>query len=224
MRSSWRLLSWRLDLFMWNRIRLLAIKWTVNSCLLKDVYQFILMQALFVKDVGRAIQLIQTGIAVNEKKKFKFTYGNYYLEYSALKLATENQILPVVHELLEHGAHVDITDSRRRTPLSYAAMNGNEAIVAALITAGADVNHEDYELETPLTEAAKAGHVQCVRRLVEAGADIDHRSNKRTALEWAVAEGNAGVVAYMQSWFDKEAIDIAIRSETEFDETAGMVF
>ena len=60
----------------------------------------------------------------------------------------------------------------RRTPLAWATMHGDPAIVAAVLDAGADVNERDESGNTPLHVVAFFGRNAAGRVLVERGADV----------------------------------------------------
>ena len=66
---------------------------------------------------------------------------------------------------------VDSEDSYRRTPLSYAAENGHEAVVKLLLEKGAELEPKDKDGRTPLWWAARSGHEAVVKRLLEKGAE-----------------------------------------------------
>jgi peptidoglycan/LPS O-acetylase OafA/YrhL len=59
-----------------------------------------------------------------------------------------------------------------RTPLAWATLDGDPAIVAAVLDAGADVNERDGSGNTPLHGVAYFGHDAAGRVLVERGADV----------------------------------------------------
>ena len=59
-----------------------------------------------------------------------------------------------------------------RTPLAWATMHGDPAIVAAVLDAGADVNERDSSGNTPLHVVAFFGHDAAGRVLVERGVDV----------------------------------------------------
>jgi ankyrin repeat protein len=73
----------------------------------------------------------------------------------------------VVQLLLETGkVDVDFKDSYARTPLSWAAGKGHEAVVKLLLETGkVDVDLKDCFTQTPLSWAAKNGHEAVVKLL-----------------------------------------------------------
>ncbi len=65
----------------------------------------------------------------------------------------------------------DRYDSFRRTPLWWAAANGDLDEVRRLIGAGADVTAADIDFERPLHVASRWGHVEVVEQLLRSGAE-----------------------------------------------------
>lgn len=77
----------------------------------------------------------------------------------------------VRHRLATPGA-VDRRDFFfQRTPLGWATLHGDPAIVAAVLDAGADVDECDASCNTALHAVAYFGHAAAGRLLVERGAD-----------------------------------------------------
>jgi hypothetical protein len=70
-------------------------------------------------------------------------------------------------------ARLDLKDGFRRTPLSWAAKNGHEAVVKQLLDKGADMDTRDEGGLTPLSWAAKNGYEAVVKQLLEKGADLE---------------------------------------------------
>ena len=97
----------------------------------------------------------------------------------------------------------DLKDSYSRTPLSWAAAYGREAVVQLLLEKGAGIEAEDNYRRTPLLSAAAGGHEAAVQLLLEKGAGIEAKDNDGwTPLLWAAANGGEAVV---QLLFDKGA-------------------
>jgi ankyrin repeat protein len=63
-------------------------------------------------------------------------------------------------------------DQFGRTPLHYAARDGDAALLERLITGGADVNALDVNRWTPLHFAAQAVSPAVAAKLIEAGANV----------------------------------------------------
>jgi len=64
-------------------------------------------------------------------------------------------------------------DEYGRTPLHYAAGDGDPARVAALLEAGHDPNLQDDDGRTPMHCAAEANAPAVVEVLLQAGAEVD---------------------------------------------------
>ncbi|RYP45753.1 hypothetical protein DL768_007929 [Monosporascus sp. mg162] len=87
-------------------------------------------------------------------------------------------------------------DSHRRTPLSYAAANGQEAMVRLLLAEGAKANTEDAYNRTPIGWAARLGHETVVQLLLSAeGINVNAKDlDGNTPLAIAVSLRNEKVV------------------------------
>ncbi|MCL2165506.1 MAG: ankyrin repeat domain-containing protein, partial [Oscillospiraceae bacterium] len=91
-------------------------------------------------------------------------------------------------ELIQEGALVNAADSRKCTPLMFAAEeNSNPDVLKVLIEVGALVNATDRNGFTPLMRAAAYNsNPQIMRDLIERGADVAIRCrNGKTALDYA---------------------------------------
>ena len=69
------------------------------------------------------------------------------------------------------------SDSRFRTPLHFASLNGRFTVVQVLLTHRADANAPKGDNWTPLHLASWNGHSKIIRPLLEHGADVDSENN-----------------------------------------------
>jgi hypothetical protein len=103
----------------------------------------------------------------------------------------------VIMALLKNKHDPDVKDSYGRTPLSWAAENGHEAVVRLLLDTGADLETKDKDHDrTPLLYAAAKGHEAVVKLLLEKGAELEVKDEayNQTALLYAAEEGHEAVV------------------------------
>ena len=99
-------------------------------------------------------------------------------------------------EFMINFSEIDLEDESGRTPLSWAAEYGHEAVVRLLMKRDVDTNAEDNNGKTPLLVAAEKGHVAIVRELVEKG-DVHFNvkdSKGNTPLSLAAENGYEAVV------------------------------
>jgi hypothetical protein len=89
--------------------------------------------------------------------------------------------------LLAKGSDVNLTNSKGRTALHYAAYCGHSAVVELLLAQeGINVNLKDSLGYTALHWAAIEGHQGVVELLLQNGADINEKNNSgNTALDLA---------------------------------------
>src|SRR5271156_6015903 len=109
---------------------------------------------------------------------------------TGLHLAAYFRVYKATNTLVRRGQSVDLKDSYSQTLLSYAAMQGHEAVMKLLLEKGAELETKDKEYsQTPLSWAADQGHVAVVKLLLEKGAELETKDEYgRTPLAWAVAQ------------------------------------
>ncbi len=96
----------------------------------------------------------------------------------------------VVRLLLARQADASPRDDAGATPLLWAAMRGNRAIVELLLDHGAAIDsRDDAHGATPLHMGVRGGHRAVTELLLTRGADVKIRDKEgKTPLGWAVAE------------------------------------
>ena len=105
-------------------------------------------------------------------------------------------------------AKADSKDDYGRTPLSWAAERGHEAVVKLLVERGdVEADSKDDRGRTPLSWAAGDGHEAVVKLLVERGdVEADSKDDRgRTPLSRAAGDGHEAVVKLLVERGDVEA-------------------
>jgi ankyrin repeat protein len=131
-------------------------------------------------------------------------FGNYVWGQSAnsrvTSAAKEGSLAQVKALVATTPALLNVHGYLGRTPLHWAAIKGQDAVVDYLLTSGADVNAKDASGGTPLHAAALNGKLKAVERLVAGKVTIAAAdSDSRTALFSAAAGGNTEMAAYLLS-------------------------
>lgn len=115
----------------------------------------------------------------------------------------------VVDQLLDQGwEQIDLKDTWRRPPLSWAAEWGHAAVVKLLLdTDKVALDSRDNEGRTPLLLAAMSGHDAVVKLLVDTGrVDIDPIDDEvRTPSLYAAAGGHEATVKLL---LDRKRVNI----------------
>lgn len=94
-------------------------------------------------------------------------------------------------------------DRAGRSPLFYAALEGDTNEVKRLIRAGADVNLQDVNSDTPLHFAAQEQKTEAARLLLEAGADIeakDRHGNTPLMRAVSTSRGKGEMIKLLRQW------------------------
>ena len=88
-----------------------------------------------------------------------------------------------VVKLLVSFRHCDVRarDKDNNTPLHWAAIVGNTAVINVLIQHGADVKERGAFDRAALHYACQDGHAQCIHELMTHGADIEVRDSEDEA-------------------------------------------
>jgi ankyrin repeat protein len=121
----------------------------------------------------------------------------------------------LVKLLLDHGAKLDVTETRMgQTPLMWAAAEGKAEVVQVLIERGADVKAVSKTGFSPLLFAAQSGNVATVKSLIAAKADPNFKTPDGTgAFTLALARGHEGVARLMLDY------DVDVNQKDRFGST-----
>ena len=126
----------------------------------------------------QALALIEAGA------KSTFTHFGDFYDGSLLHMVVGHPIdtddkslwLKVFRALLEHGADVNLVNSRGEAPLVIASDSNPveyEEMGLMLLAHGADPKAPDHSGNSPLYHAAEQGHSRLIRELVRKGADVN---------------------------------------------------
>jgi len=120
---------------------------------------------------------------------------------TAIMYAAADGDLELVRALIKAGADVELKNQLGTSALTEAAIIGSAPIIDALLKAGADPNFRTPNGETPLMAAARSGKVDTAKALLDAGADINAKETwgEQSALMWAAAQSQAGMVKFLAS-------------------------
>lgn len=122
------------------------------------------------------------------------------LEFSSLHSAVTLQSLSAegFQSLLQQDfMHVNTHDRLGKTPLHWAARNGDSDAVELLIEWKAHVNVRDVEKWTPLHEACWSGNERCVTLLLDAGGDVRAEDQYGQTPLFSIAWAGCGLVALL---------------------------
>jgi ankyrin repeat protein len=146
----------------------------------------------------------------------------FYKGMTGLHLTASLGLLHLSEELLSWAVKEKVTladskDSYGRTPLSWAAWGGHEAVVKVLVE-WEDVEADSKDViysQTPLSWAAAQGHEAVVKVLVEReDVEVDSKDSEgRTPLSWAAERGHEAVVKVLVER------DVEVDSKDYFDQT-----
>ncbi|KAL8402397.1 hypothetical protein RB596_008966 [Gaeumannomyces avenae] len=124
--------------------------------------------------------------------------GRLGLGANLVHLLSKHGLAKALEVILPNSNHIiDIPDNYGRTPLSYAASAGHEAVVKLLLGTGiVDVDSMDRGGLTPLSRAAFSGHEAVVKLLLATGTpNVDSMDQYgRAPLSHAAFSGHEAVV------------------------------
>lgn len=98
--------------------------------------------------------------------------GQDHLAEKKLRDVVQQCKKDTLFELINQGVSVCSADSKKRTPLHFAAAQGNDEILQILLENGANPNARDLNGNTPLHLAACTNQLKIVTLLLQAGANV----------------------------------------------------
>ncbi|MCJ1313277.1 hypothetical protein MMC25_006954, partial [Agyrium rufum] len=132
----------------------------------------------------------------------------FYAGSSILHVASRHNLLSLLHARLDLGIESDKQDAYGRSPLSWAAERGHEAVVKLLVERDdVEADSKDGSGQSPLSWAALIGHEAVVKLLVERDdVEADSKDDDgRSPLSWAASIGHEAVVKLLVERDDVEA-------------------
>ena len=144
------------------------------------------------------------------------------LHYAAISHAHE-----IAKILIQNGAHLNIKNLKKRTPMWYAFNNNDLEMIWILVEAGANVNEQYWFGQTLLHIACREGDYKLAKLLIESGANINAKDEfEDTPLNEAMRKGNriiATLLLNREAQIDQPVIINlgSLEEETEEDSTAG---
>ncbi|GAM42216.1 hypothetical protein TCE0_043f15975 [Talaromyces pinophilus] len=154
------------------------------------------------------------GLLIERYERLLISGLPYETEMTGMHLAAYFGLSKSTSALLEISPDADAKDYFGRTPLSWAAENGHEAVIKLLLDKNADVEVTDGLGQTPLSQAAindeygqtplswaaEKGHEAVVKLLLDKNADVDSKDKHgQTPLSWAANHGHEAVVKLLLS-------------------------
>ncbi|TPX07668.1 uncharacterized protein E0L32_010666 [Thyridium curvatum] len=151
----------------------------------------------FLTDVAKVEASSQTLLASSMRQwgpSYKYSQ-RVPQQVVGLHLAAYFGVQEAGHILLQASKNVDVCDSYSRTPLSWAADSGHEAVVRLLLDRGAEIEAKDSDGRTPLLWAADSRDEAVIQLLLDRGADIEAKDiDGWTPLLWAADSGDEAVI------------------------------
>ena len=130
-------------------------------------------------------------------------------QMTGVHLAAYFGLTGVIMALLKNRHNPDVKDTYGRSPLSWAAGNGHEAVVKLLLEKGAELESRDKGWGwTPLSRAAADGHEAVVQLLLaKDGVDVNSKDcyYGQTPLSRAAGNGHEAVVQLLLA---KDGVDV----------------
>ncbi|PQE22577.1 hypothetical protein CJF31_00001496 [Rutstroemia sp. NJR-2017a BVV2] len=181
--------------------------WGYHACFnFSDVKAAVLR---FLRDEPKVSSASQALMAVQTSSGYSQRVPK---QVGALHLAAYFGLTDAMTALIEEGFHPDIKDKNGRTPLSWAAEEGNTEVVTLLLskTDEVDPDSRDNRGRTPLSFAAEQGCEEVLSSLIGNQRVDPNGIDKygRTPLSWAVEKGRETIVKLLSAL---NAIDLNVK-------------
>ena len=139
----------------------------------------------------------------------KFNERNNNGETPLFLACEKSSPLPLIENLVKHGADVNIPDNENRSPLREVCYPGDIEVIKLLVENGANINCSDNEGWSVFHVACLSGQINIVKYLVEHGANVNARDlENATPLHFACEIGNVEVLAYLLGHGAKKDINV----------------
>jgi ankyrin repeat protein len=113
---------------------------------------------------------------------------------SALMVSVYSGNIPILKELINHGAAIDYKDHSGLNSLMIACYLGKHEFVD-LLTDNKTIEEKDKDGYTPLIYASNAGKIDCVNKLLQLKADVNATDNDNsTPIMFAAQHGYDSIV------------------------------
>ena len=120
---------------------------------------------------------------------------------AVLVVAARDGDLSLAQQLLEIGAPVNTSDTRKDTPLHQACRNGQKEMVELLLKNGAAVNVSNSKGWTPLHLAAGHGYREIAKLLLDKGAQVNVKDGGGfTPIYYAGSKGHKDLVSLLLTY------------------------
>jgi hypothetical protein len=162
----------------------------------------------FLREEQRVFSLVQAAHVPDKRDRIYWYSIQFPKNVSAVHVAAASGLEATALLLLENGYNADSRDNYGQTPLSWAAVNGHEAVVRLLLDrADVDADSKDDYGQTPLSGAAQCGKEAVVRLLLyRADVDADSKDDDgETPLSRAAENGHEAVVRLLVDRADVDA-------------------
>lgn len=152
--------------------------------------------------------------------------GTMIYDQVATEIArAEENVLAIVHALIDHGAIINISNGYGETALMFAAQNGYTNVVQFLLNNNVSIEACDNKKRTAIYYAVEWNKCEVVKQLIEAGAmvDLQDRFND-TPKTVAQSYGYADIEDLFKTDDDKLTVPVEYRSYNSYEDLIPTAF